>query len=45
MGNILIIVGIAGLLLTAVAAPIAAMALRRQVKQLSERIQQEYDQT
>jgi hypothetical protein len=44
MGSILIIAGIAGLVLTGIAAPIAVVVLRRQVKKLSERIQQEYEQ-
>lgn len=44
MGNILIIAGIAGLVLTGIAALIAVVVLRRQVKKLSERIQQEYEQ-
>lgn len=45
MGDILIIVGIAGLVLVAVTAPIAVVVLRRQAQKLSERIEQEYEQS
>lgn len=43
MGDILILVGIAGLILTAAAAPIVVVTLRRKERKLSERIQQEYE--
>lgn len=45
LGNILVIAGIAGLVLTVIASPIAVVILRRQAKALSERIQQEYEQS
>lgn len=44
-GSVLIIAGIAGLAITAAATPVAVMILRRQAKQLNERIQQEYEQS
>ncbi len=43
MGDILILVGIAGLILTAAATPIVVVTLRRKERKLSERIQQEYE--
>jgi len=44
-GSVLIIAGIVGLAITVIASPIAVLILRRQAKELSERIQQEYEQS
>lgn len=41
MGNVLIIAGIAGLVLTAIASPIAIAVLRRQAKELNRWLKQE----
>lgn len=44
MGNLLLIAGCAGLVLTAIAAPVAVVLLRRQARKLDERVRQEYEQ-
>lgn len=44
LGNVLVIAGIAGLVLTGIASCIAVAILRRQAKKLDECIQQEYEQ-
>ena len=44
MGEILMIAGAAGLVLTAAAVPIAAVVLRRQEQKLSKLIQEDYEQ-
>lgn len=43
MGTILIAAGVAGLVVTAAAAPIAVAVLRRQARTLDRQIQQEYE--
>ena len=44
MGEILIVAGVAGVALTVIAIPVAVVVLRRQLRKLSERIRQEYEQ-
>lgn len=43
MGTVLIAAGVAGLIVTAVAAPIAVAVLRRQAQALDRQIQQDYE--
>lgn len=43
MGTILIAAGVAGLVVTAAAAPIAVAVLRRQARTLDRQIRQEYE--
>ena len=43
MGDILIIAGVAGLVVTAAAVPVVVVVLRRQERKLSRQIQQEYE--
>lgn len=44
IGEILVFLGIGGLILTAVLIPIAVWVLRRQARNLIQRIQQEYEE-